>query len=117
VAGSSTGKNPIVRSWLRNLETCEDLNPAEIKETRVNEPLVNWHSIDGDIALQAVRASDGWATDASDRKMASFSKLIREREGLSVLPASTAALIALADKHEKEPLPNDRYVVLLTGKR
>jgi threonine synthase len=117
IAGSSTRKNPIVRSWSRNLETCEDLDPTEIRETRVNEPLVNWHSIDGDLALQAIRMSDGWATNASDRKMATFSKLIRDREGLSVLPASTASLIALADRHQKEPLPNDRYVVVLTGKR
>jgi threonine synthase len=117
IAGSSARKNPIVRAWLRNLETCEDLDPAEIRETRVNEPLINWHSIDGDLALHAIRMSGGWATNASDRKMASFSKLIREREGLSVLPASTASLIALTDRHEKEPLPNDRYVVVLTGKR
>ena len=117
VAGSSTRKNPIVRSWLRNLETCEDLDPAEIRETRVNEPLVNWHSIDGDLALHAIRSSGGWATNASDRRMAAFSKLVRDREGLSVLPASTAALIALADRHEKEPLPGDRYVVVLTGKK
>jgi threonine synthase len=117
VAGSSSGKNAIVRSWLRNLEYCEDLDPAEIRETRVNEPLVNWHSIDGDLALHAIRSSAGWATNASDRKMATFSKLIRDREGLNALPASTAALIALADRHEKEPLPNDRYVVVLTGKR
>lgn len=117
VAGSSARKNPIVRSWLRNLETCADLDPAEIRETPVNEPLVNWHSIDGNLALHAIRESDGWATNASDRKMATFSKLIRKKEGLSVLPASMAALIALSDGHEKEPLPNDRYVVLLTGKR
>jgi len=117
VAGSSTGMNPIVHAWLRNLEACEDLDPAEIRETRVNEPLVNWHSIDGDLALQAIRASGGWATNASDRRMGAFSKLIRDREGLNVLPASTAALIALATRHEKEPLPGDRYVVVLTGKR
>jgi threonine synthase len=117
VAGSSARKNPIVRSWLRNLETCEDLDPAGIRETRVNEPLVNWHSIDGDLALQAIRSTGGWATNASDRRMGMVARLIRDREGLNVLPASTAALIALADRHEKEPLPGDRYVVVLTGKR
>jgi threonine synthase len=49
--------------------------------------------------------------------MLSFSKLVREREGLHVLPASTAGLIALIDKHTKELLPNDRYVVILTGRK
>jgi threonine synthase len=117
VAGSSTGKNPILHAWQRNLETCEDLDPTSIRGTQVNEPLVNWHSIDGEAALEAIRSTDGWATNASDRKMAAFSKLIREREGFSILPASTAGLIALAERHSKVPLPNDRYVVVLTGKK
>jgi threonine synthase len=49
--------------------------------------------------------------------MLEYSRLIREKEGLSVLPASTAGLIALVDKHKKEPLPGDRYVVVLTGRK
>jgi threonine synthase len=117
VAGSSSRKNPIVRSWIRNLPACEDLSPADVRETKVNEPLVNWHSIDGDLALDAIRTTNGWAVNASDKKMLSVSKMIREREGLNVLPASTAGLIALLEKHEKEPLPGDRYVAVLTGKR
>jgi threonine synthase len=55
--------------------------------------------------------------NASDKKLVSISKLIREREGLSVLPASAAGLIALLDRHNTEPFPGDRYVVVLTGKR
>jgi threonine synthase len=117
VAGSSTGKNPIVRSWIRNSPACEDLSPADVRETKVNEPLINWHSIDGDLALEAIRSTNGWAVNASDKKMTSFSKMIRDREGLSVLPASAAGLIALLDEHQKTPFPGDRYVVVLTGKR
>jgi threonine synthase len=117
VAGSSTRKNPIVQSWVKNSPVCEDLSPSGIRETDVNEPLVNWHSIDGTLALQAIRVTNGWAVNASDTKMVSYAKFIREREGLNVLPASTAALIALLDWHAKQPLPNDRYVVVLTGKR
>ena len=117
VAGSSMRKNPIVQSWLKNSAVCEDLLPTEIRETDVNEPLVNWHSIDGNLALQAIRITNGWAVNASDSKMLSYAKFIREHEGLNVLPASTAALIALLDWHAKQPLPNDRYVIVLTGKR
>jgi threonine synthase len=117
VAGSSTRKNPIVQSWLKNSPVCEDLPPTDIHETDVNEPLVNWHSIDGDLALKAIRATNGWAVNASDTKMMSYAKFIREREGLNVLPASTAALIALLDWHAKQPQHNDRYVVVLTGKK
>ncbi len=117
VAGSSHGKNPIVHSYRRGLASCEDLDPGKIRETETNEPLINWHSIDGDATLEALRATDGWALDASDRAMRSVSRTIREREGLSVLPASTAGLIALLSRHREGPLPGDRYVAVLTGRR
>ncbi|HSG26864.1 MAG TPA: pyridoxal-phosphate dependent enzyme [Candidatus Krumholzibacterium sp.] len=117
IAGSSWGKNPIVQAWLKNLPSCEDLEPAKIHETRTNEPLINWRSIDGDIALEAIRRTGGWAGNASDREMTSFARFIREKEGLQALPASTAGLIALTARHKKEPLPNDRYVVVLTGRK
>ncbi len=117
VAGSSHGKNPIVQSFRKNLTRCEDLKPEKIRETSVNEPLINWHSSDGDYALEAIRQTNGWATDATDKSMLAFSKLIREQEGLSVLPASTAGLIALVERHVPQPLPNDRYVAILTGRK
>ena len=117
VAGSSYKKNPIVAAYLRNLDRCEDLPPEQIHETMVNEPLINWHSIDGDLALQAIRSTNGWATDASDKMLLTFSRVLREREGFNVLPASTAGLIALVERHAKSPLPSERYVVLLTGRR
>ena len=117
VAGSSFGKNPIIQAYLKNLPTCEDLHPEKIHETSINEPLINWRSIDGDYALDAIRTSNGWASYATDKSMMSFSKILREKEGLSVLPASTAGLIALLDKHKKETLQNDRYVVVLTGRK
>lgn len=117
VAGSSFGKNPIVQAVLKNKTTCEDLIPEKIHETQVNEPLINWHAIDGDLALKAVRDTNGWAGNATDKAMRGYSRLIREREGLDVLPASTAGLIALVEHHKVNPLPNDRYVVVLTGRK
>jgi threonine synthase len=117
VAGSSFRKNPIVQAYLYNSPSCEDLNPQKIHETSINEPLINWHSIDGDHALDAIRQTGGWASDASDKAMRAYSRLIRVKEGLQVLPASTAGLIALMNKHAKEPLPGDRYVAVLTGRK
>ncbi len=117
IAGSSFRKNPIVRAYLEKLSRCEDLEPNSVKETRVNEPLVNWHSIDGDHALGAIRETNGWADYASDKSLLEYARLLREREGLDVMPASMAGLTALAQRHQKEPLPADRYVVLLTGRR
>jgi len=117
IAGSSFRKNPIVGAFLKNLPHCEDLDAERIKETRVNEPLVNWHSIDGDHALDAIRESGGFASFVSDRNMMYYSRILREQEGLSVLPASTAGLIALVNRHKQERLSSDRYVTILTGRK
>ncbi|UCD78262.1 MAG: pyridoxal-phosphate dependent enzyme [Desulfobacterales bacterium] len=117
VAGSSFRKNPIVQAYLNKSESCTDLNPGKIHETSVNEPLINWHSIDGDYALDAVRQTGGWAADATDRAMRNYAGLIRQKEGLQVLPASTAGLIALMTRHMREPMMSDRYVVVLTGRK
>ncbi len=116
VAGSSFGKNPIVHAFLKNHAECEDLPEETIKETIVNEPLINWHSIDGNHALNALRETHGWATNVSDKDLLSYAKLFKEEEGLNVLPASTAGLAALVKNCKKENLGNDRYVVILTGR-
>ncbi len=117
VGGSSAGKNPIVHSFLTNSPTCIDLKPERVRETVTNEPLINWHSSEGDLALAALRQTNGWAGNASDKAMQGYSRMVREKEGLNVLPASMAGLIALLEAHHREPLPRDRYVVVLTGRR
>jgi threonine synthase len=117
VAGSSHRKNPIVQAYRKGSLRCEDLDPRSIRETPVNEPLINWHSSDGDYALEAVRNTAGWGGDASDRDMLVHARMIRDKQGLNVLPASTASLVVLLERHRKEALPGDRYVVVLTGRR
>ncbi|UZR98618.1 pyridoxal-phosphate dependent enzyme [Chondrinema litorale] len=116
VAGSSYKKNPIVHSFLKNKDNYEDLQPENIKETIINEPLINWHSFDGDLALQAIRNTNGWAENISDKSMIDYARILSEKEGLKVLPASTAGLIAIIKHHQKASLENDRFVAILTGK-
>jgi len=116
VAGSSALKNPIISSFRAGLDTCIDIDPKQIKETAVNEPLINWHSFDGDEALWAIRESNGEAHHISDKKMKEMSTFLHKKEGYRILPASTAGLIALLEIHEKKDLINDRYVAILTGK-
>jgi threonine synthase len=117
LAGSSFRKNPIIQAFLMNYPHCIDLKAEDIQETRINEPLVNWHSIDGDHALEAIRKTAGSAAYVSDKNMVTFSRLLREREGLSVLPASTAGLIVLLNKHKEKEFEHDRYVAILTGRK
>ena len=116
IAASSSHKNPIVTSFKKGLDHCQDLLPEKIKETKVNEPLINWHSFDGDEALYALRNSQGVAAHMSDQKMLKCAKTLAEKEGLKVLPASTVGLIALLEMHQSEAFEPDRYVAVLTGK-
>lgn len=117
VAGSSYKKNPIIQAFLQKKQSCEDLAPAQIRETAINEPLINWHSFDGDWALDGIYQTDGWASGISDKKMRAFAQLILNKEGIQVLPASTVGLIALIEQHQKTPLQPDRYVAVLTGRK
>ena len=116
LAGSSTRKNPIVQSWRRGLSTCVDIDPAKIRETLVNEPLINWHAFDGDEALAAVYASGGSACDVSDEDLRAMASLVRKLEGYRVLPASTAGLVGLLRRHGEEALPEGYYVAVLTAR-
>ncbi|MGB5554766.1 MAG: pyridoxal-phosphate dependent enzyme [Flavobacteriaceae bacterium] len=116
IAASSTRKNPIVQSFLLGLEYCKDLNPDTIKETKYNEPLINWHSFDGDEALYALRESEGEAFNISDKKMKVMTTLLMKKEGYRILPAATAGLIALLEMDEKHNFEPGRFVAVLTAK-
>lgn len=117
IAASASHKNAIVYSFNKQLDQCVDLIPDKIKETRVNEPLINWHSFDGDEALYAIRQSGGNAYNISDQKMLRLARQLKDKEGLHVLPASTAGLSAMLELNSQEALDPDRYVAILTGKK
>ena len=95
IAASTNGGNPIVSSFLAGKRKIENLRPDEIDETAINEPLVNWMSLDGQEALDALWESDGWATHVTDGEMVRYSEMVAYEEGLAVLPASCASLAAL----------------------
>ncbi|MFC2117143.1 pyridoxal-phosphate dependent enzyme [Bacteroidota bacterium] len=116
VAGSAAFKNPIIASFKAGLDYCKDIDTKLIKETAINEPLINWHSFDGNEALYAIKQSGGEAQHVSDKKMKEMSVFLHKKEGYRILPASTSGLIALLGMHEKNEMVNDRYVAVLTGK-
>jgi threonine synthase len=118
VAGSSYRGNPIISSFKAGRAGVEDLKPEELHETAINEPLVNYHSFDGQLALDALRESAGFADYASDRNMIEYARTIREHEGINALPASTSGLRALVKTLETHPeLAEGDHVVILTGRR
>jgi threonine synthase len=116
IAGSAANKNPIITSFKSGLDHCRDIEPKQIKETVINEPLINWHSFDGNEALYALQQTDGEARHISDKKMLEMSRFLHKKEGYRILPASTSGLIALLEKHQENELIRDRYVAILTGK-
>ena len=117
IAASATAKNPIVHSFRRGLKSCVDLDPEKIRETVINEPLINWHSFDGEEALWSLYKSGGLAYNVSDERMRKMATYLSEREALRVLPASTAGLVALLKMHEEGVLPEGTHVAVLTAKR
>ncbi|MCB9765571.1 MAG: pyridoxal-phosphate dependent enzyme [Alphaproteobacteria bacterium] len=116
IGGSAFRMNPIVRAWETGDPVCSDLEPTRIRETTVNEPLVNWHAIDGQRALDAIRETDGAAVGLSDRRLRDLARMLRHEQGLIVQPASTAGLAALLETHQRNPLPPARYVAVITAR-
>jgi threonine synthase len=115
--GASTPRgNPIIHSWKIGSKTCIDLPPEQIRETTVNEPLVNWHSFDGQRALDAIRESNGFAAYASDAEMRRLTALTRSLEGINVMTASTAALVGLAKGVKDGLVGEGLHVAVLTGR-
>ncbi len=116
IAGSTAFKNPIIVSFKAGLDYCKDINPEAIKESPINEPLINWHSFDGDEALYALRQTNGQAFHVSDKKMREMSTFLHRKEGYRILPASTAGLCGFLELSKQSEMVNDRYVAILTGK-
>ena len=116
VGGSTTGGNPVIKSFKEGASKVCELRPDEIHETPINEPLISYRAYDGDEALNAIYDTEGWADYVSDSRMQMFHNLIKDLEGLNVLPASTSGLEALL-KFKKHRQLNSEYVIVLTGRK
>lgn len=114
--GSSTSNgNPIVDAWNRGSSTVMELSPESIIETKVNEPLIAYKSIDGQKALDAIRDSRGMALYVNDMDMLRYSRLAETSEGISVLPASASA-IAAAHGLLQSCCAGREIVIVVTGR-
>ena len=117
VACSTSGGNPIVSSFQRGERVVGELEPSSVVETPVNEPIVNWRSLDGQAALDALYESHGAAYALDDEEMRQASRQLRMQEGLSVLPASAAAVAGLSRYVEEARGGGEGiYVAVLTSR-
>jgi threonine synthase len=116
VATSTRRGNPIVKSFKAGSRAIKDLGREEIKETKFNEPLTNWHAYDGQEALDALYESNGFADYASEAKMMEFNKYLKQEEGLYVLPASASTLAVMNDLADSKVTVKGSFVAILTGR-
>jgi threonine synthase len=115
IGASTVHGNPVVRSFKMGFRRMVPLSPDRIVETDVNEPLVAYYSYEGDEALNAIRRSGGYAGFVSDEKMIYYANLLRNLEGISVLPASASAIDALRQFVLRRRVRGD-HVVVITGR-
>jgi len=115
VGSSTVNGNPVVKSFKMGLSKTINLDPNEIKETSINEPLISYHSYDGDLALKAIYNTDGWADYSTDACMLFYQEILKAEEKINVLPASASAVDALI-KFKNHRILNSDYVIILTGR-
>ena len=116
VAGSSFARNPVVQAFRKQLSRCSTVKPVGLRADSDQSSQISWSSGDNNSALESIRATGGWASHVSDRSLFQYARRLRELDGIDVLPASCAGLLALIEQHNEAPLPGDRYVVVITGK-
>ncbi len=116
IAGSIARQNPVLVSFESGHSRCEDLSPESLDETHTNMPLINWHALDGEEALQSLYHSRGLAQGLSDQEMVDLSDLLYRQEGISALPAATAGLGALICAHLQGNIAQGPHVAVLTAR-
>lgn len=116
VAASTDGGNPIIESYKMKRKRIMVIDPQKISETEINEPIVNWKSFDGQEALDAIWESKGYAVSVSDKEMMDYAKFLEREEGIAVIPASAASILAL-EKYAKKKGTDGLYVAILTSRR
>lgn len=115
LAASSLGNNAIVETYRRGKEEMIELSPEDIDETEANEPLLNWRSLDGQEAINAIYDTKGMAVGLKDEELLHYEELLQEKENIGCLPSSASALGALERYLKDEEDTSGNHVVILTS--
>ncbi len=110
IAASTINGNPVIDSFLNSYKKIHDINPENIMETEINEPLVSYRSYDGQNALNVLYKTDGKAVYVTDNEMLNLSLNFEKYDNLSVLPASASAAAAAL-----RIIDDETCVIILTG--
>jgi threonine synthase len=91
-----------------------ELDAASLKETEVNEPLVNWCSLHAREAMEAVHNSNGYFCDATDADLIAASDDLLRSAAVRTAPAGAAGLVGL-EVFSAQLEPTIAHVVILTA--
>ncbi|MEU4097209.1 pyridoxal-phosphate dependent enzyme [Streptomyces sp. NPDC026673] len=107
----SAANNPVVTSWPGAYRT---LPPEDVVTTDHNQPLVNWHALQGPEAMAAVADSGGAVHGVDDDELRAAAALLAER-GAHPTAAGSVALAGLL-RHARTTELAGTHVVLLSGR-
>ncbi len=113
IAASTDGGNPVIESFIMGQKEITDFPVERIKETEINEPLVNYRSYDGGLAFKAVLDSGGTAEYVTDEELSEYHTLLKKYERIDAIPAATASIAAIA--HFVKKNKNGTFVAIVTG--
>ena len=116
IIGGTTYQNPIYTSFQKKLTSPEILNEDDLKETAINEPLINWKALDAEEALRAVYDSKGKMYAATDEELIEVQKLLA-KEGISSHPSGCAGVYALKKYIEESDITLPCSVVAVMTSR
>lgn len=113
-AVQSTGCAPVVRAWEEGKAVAMWENPHGVASA-IADPLAGYED-NGDLAVDAVNASNGFAVAVEDQDILEAGKMLARTEGIFVEPSSAAALAGLLKAREKGLIgPDAKAVLILTG--
>ncbi len=115
LGASSLGNNAIIETLQRNKKEMVELAPGDINETEVNEPLLNWRSLDGQEAVNAIYDTRGMAIGFTDEELLRYQNIIKEKEKIECLPASACALGVLERFTKQKKDKSGTHVIVLTS--
>ncbi|MEO3771722.1 pyridoxal-phosphate dependent enzyme [Micromonospora sp. B9E7] len=107
----SAGNNPVVTCWPGPYLT---LPPDGVVTTDHNQPLVNWHALQGPEAMDAVAATGGMVHGADDDELLHAQALLVQH-GAQPTAAGSVALAGLL-RHARTTALTGTHVVLLSGR-
>ena len=112
VSVQALGCDAVTQSWNNGSTTLRGLDDC----TSMVSGIILTNPPDGDLVLEALRASDGWATSVPDEATYQAQAELANQEGLFVEPAAAITWGAIkADRHNGRLSGAEKVVAVLTG--